>query len=204
VLDLSGGYRGTVRRTGLLWVNPLLRRRRVDVRLRHWRSEAMPAADHDGMPLRAVVLVVWRMRDTARAVLGVEDHERYLRECVEAALARVPLEPAGGSRGGVTAAGEALTRLVVEEAAPVGVEVFSVRPLRVEYAPEVADAVHRRRTTRLDARRRAGLLDSVVDSVEDAMSRLTARGLVGADDDERKALVRELTVAFCSGRGEPS
>ncbi|MER6732848.1 SPFH domain-containing protein [Streptomyces puniciscabiei] len=204
VLDLSGGYRGTVRRTGLLWVNPLLRRRRVDVRLRHWRSEAMPAADHDGMPLRVVVLVVWRMRDTARAVLGVEDHEAYLRQCVEAALARVPVEPAGGTRGGVTAAGEALTRLVAEEAAPAGVEVFSVRPLRVEYAPEVADAVRRRRITRLDARQRAGLLDSVVDSVEDAMSRLTARGLVGSDDDERKALVRDLTVAFCSGRGEPS
>ncbi|WP_267888640.1 SPFH domain-containing protein, partial [Streptomyces puniciscabiei] len=204
VLDLSGGYRGTVRRTGLFWVNPLLRRRRVDVRLRHWRSEAMPAADREGMPLRVVVLVVWRMRDTARAVLGVEDHERYLRECVEAALARVPVEPAGGTRGGVTAAGEALTRLVVEEAAPVGVEVFSVRPLLVEYAPEVAAAVHRRRIARLDARQRAGMLDSVVDFVEDTMSRLTARGLVGADDYERKALVRDLTVAFFSGRGEPS
>lgn len=131
VLALFGRYRGTVRRTGLLWVNPLLRRRVVDVRLRHWRSEAMPAADPDGTALRVVVLVVWRARDTARAVLGVEDHERYVRECVEAALARVPVEPAGGARSGVTAAGDALTRLVAEETAPVGVEVFSVRPLRV-------------------------------------------------------------------------
>ncbi|MEU2713388.1 SPFH domain-containing protein [Streptomyces sp. NPDC007205] len=203
VLGMFGGYRGTVRRTGLLWVNPLLPRRRVDVRLRHWRSEAMPAADPDGMALRVAVLVVWRVRDTARAALGVEDHEKYLRECVEAALARVPVEPAGGTRGGVTAAGDALTRLVAEETAPVGVEVFSVQPIRVEYAPEVAAAMHRRRIAALDARQRAGLLSSVVDSVEDTVTRLTVRGLVELDDYERKALVRDLTVAFCSGRGEP-
>ncbi|MFI0190177.1 SPFH domain-containing protein [Streptomyces sp. NPDC017082] len=203
VLGLFGRYRGTVRRTGLLWVNPLVPRRRVDVRLRHWRSETMPATDPDGLALRVVVLVVWRVRDTARALLGVDDHETYLRECVEAALARVPVEPAGGTRGGTTAAGDALTRLVAEETAPVGVEVFSVQPVRVEYAPEVAAAVHRRRIAALDARQRASMLGSVVDSVEDTVTRLTVRGLVELDDYERKVLVRDLTVAFCSGRGEP-
>lgn len=204
VLGRFGRYRGTVRRTGLLWVNPLLPRHRVDVRLRHWRSQEMPAADPDGLPLRVVVLVVWRMRDTARALLGIEDHETYLRECVEAALARVPVEPADGTGGEVPAAGDVLTRLVAEETAPVGLEVFSVQPLRVEYAPEVADAVHRRRITQLDARQRAGMLDSVLDSVEETVNRLTARGLAELDDYERKVLVRDLTVAFCAGRGEPS
>ncbi|GGW36156.1 membrane protein [Streptomyces lucensis JCM 4490] len=203
VLGLFGRYRGTVRRTGLLWVNPLVLRRRVDVRLRHWRSEAMAATDPDGMALRVVVMVVWRVRDTARALLGIEDHETYLRECVEAALARVPVEPAGGTRGGVTAAGDALTRLVAEEAGGVGVEVFSVQPVRVEYAPEVAAVMNRRRIAALDARQRASMLSSVVDSVEDTVTRLTVRGLVELDDYERKVLVRDLTVAFCSGRAEP-
>ncbi|MGV9357067.1 SPFH domain-containing protein [Streptomyces misionensis] len=202
VVGLFGRYRGTVRRTGLLWVNPLLRRRRVDVRLRHWRSEAMPAADPGGLAVRVVVLVVWRVRDTARAVLGLEDHERYLRECVEAALARVPVEPAVGSRGGPAVAGEALTRLVAAETAPAGLEVFSVRPLRAEYAPQIADAMQRRRIAALEARQRASMLSSVVDSVEDTVTRLTTRGLVELDDSERKVLVRDLTVAFCAGRGE--
>ncbi|MFI6852698.1 SPFH domain-containing protein [Streptomyces sp. NPDC050416] len=202
VLDLFGRYRGTVRRSGLLWVNPLLLRRRVDVRLRHWRSEPVPAADASGVALRVVVLVVWRMRDTARATLGVEDHETYLRECVEAALARVPVEMPGGARGATDAAAEALTRLVAADAAPVGLEVFSVQPLRVEYAPEVAAAMHRRRIAALDAQHRASVLTSVVDSVEDTVTRLTMRGLVELDDYERKALVKDLTVAFCAGRGE--
>ncbi|CAM5732832.1 SPFH domain-containing protein OS=Streptomyces alboniger OX=132473 GN=CP975_12770 PE=4 SV=1 [Streptomyces alboniger] len=202
VLGLFGRYRGTVRRTGLLWVNPLLLRRRVDVRLRHWRSEEMSAADASGVALRVAVLVVWRVQDTARATLGVEDHEAYLRECVEAALARVPVETPGSGRGSVDAAGEALTRLVAGDTAPLGIEVFSVRPSRVEYAPEVAAAMHRRRIAALDAQRRATVLTSVVDSVEDTVTRLTMRGLVELDDCERKALVKDLTVAFCVGRGE--
>ncbi|MFJ8195430.1 SPFH domain-containing protein [Streptomyces sp. NPDC096152] len=138
VLGLFGRYRGTVRRTGLLWVNPLVSRRRVDVRLRHWRSEPMQAADPDGLALRVAVLVVWRVRDTARAVLGVDDHETYLRACVEVALARVPVEPPGTGRGPTEAAEGVLTRLVARETAPVGLEVFSVRPARVEWAPEAA------------------------------------------------------------------
>ncbi|MFI1000736.1 SPFH domain-containing protein [Streptomyces galbus] len=201
VLGLFGRYRGTVRRTGLLWVNPLLRRRRVDVRLRHWRSEPMQAADGSGVPLRVVVLVVWRVRDTARAALGVDDHETYLRACVEAAVVRVPVEGPGPGRGSVEAAGERLTRLVARDAQAVGLEVFSVRPVRVEYAPEVAAAMHRRRIAALDAQQRASVLTSVVDSVEDTVTRLTVRGLVELDDYERKALVKDLTVAFCSGRG---
>ncbi len=39
VLSLFGRYRGTVRRTGLMWISPLMPRRRIDVRLRHWRSD---------------------------------------------------------------------------------------------------------------------------------------------------------------------
>ncbi|WP_217144027.1 SPFH domain-containing protein [Streptomyces sp. AC627_RSS907] len=203
VLGLFGRYRGTVRRTGLMWVNPLLLRRRVDVRLRHWRSEPMPAADGNGVALRVVTLVVWRVRETARATLGIEDHETYLRECVEAALARVPVEPLGTVRSAADVAGETLTRLVAADVAPVGLEVFSVRPVRVEYAPEVAAAMHRRRIAALDAAQRASVLTSVVDSVEDTVTRLTMRGLVELDDYERKVLVKDLTVAFCAGRGDP-
>ncbi|CAL9526039.1 SPFH domain-containing protein [Streptomyces sp. enrichment culture] len=202
VLGLFGRYRGTVRRTGLLWVNPLLLRRRVDVRLRHWRSEPMPAADRGGVALRVVVTVVWRVRDTARATLGVEDHETYLRECVEAALLRLPAEAPGAGQAVMDALRDALTRQVAADTAPVGLEVFAVRPVRVEYAPEVAAAMHRRRMAALDARHRASVLSSVVDSVEDTVTRLTVRGLVELDDYERKALVKDLTVAFCAGRGE--
>ncbi|MFG3345555.1 SPFH domain-containing protein [Streptomyces sp. NPDC048018] len=210
VLTLFGEYRGTVRRTGLLWVSPLLLRRRVDVRLRHWRSEPLPAVDAKGTALDVVVLVVWRIRDTVRAVLGVDRHEEYLREQVEAAMARVLSQlPADAFHEDAPtlrdseAVGEALTRLLSAECAPVGIDVFSVQPTRIEYAPEVAAAMQRRRIAAIDAKHRDSVLTSVVDAVDDVVHRLTSRGLVELDDYERKALVKDLTVAFYTGRTAP-
>ncbi|MEU9980130.1 SPFH domain-containing protein [Streptomyces sp. NPDC050856] len=218
VLTLCGDYRGTVRRTGLVWVSPLLLRRRVDVRLRHWRSEPLPAVDAQGTALRVVVLVVWRVMDTVRAALGVADHERYLREQVEAVMARVlsrlpadpPPVPGGGSPvredapmtlRDAEAVGEELTRMLSAECAPIGIEVFSAQPTRIEYAPEIAAAMRRRRIAAIDAQHRDTVLGSVVDAVDDMVHRLTSRGLVELDDYDRKALVKDLTVAFYTGRG---
>ncbi|MFD7107814.1 SPFH domain-containing protein [Streptomyces celluloflavus] len=215
VLSLFGRYRGSVRRTGLLWISPMLLRRRVDVRLRHWRSEPMPAVDADGAQLRAVVMVVWRVKDTARALLAVEDHADYLREQVEAAMARVlsqapadafhePVRPGPATTPTLRdaeAVGDALTRMLSADCRPVGIEVFSAQPTRIEYAPEVAGAMQRRQIAAIDAKHRDSVLTSVVDAVDDTVRRLTTRGLVELDDYERKALVKDLTVAFYTARG---
>ncbi|GAA2959491.1 MULTISPECIES: SPFH domain-containing protein [Streptomyces] len=211
VLTLFGDYRGSVRRTGLLWVSPLLRRRRMDVRLRHWRSEPLPAVDASGTALRVVVLVVWRVEDTARAALGIADHERYLRDQVEAALARVLSQlPADAfheeartrTLRDAEAVGDALTRLLKADCLPAGIDVYSAQPTGIEYAPEVAAAMHRRRVAAIDARHRDSVLTSVVDAVDDTVHRLTGRGIVALDDYEHKALVRDLTVAFYAGHCE--
>ncbi|MFD5063578.1 MULTISPECIES: SPFH domain-containing protein [unclassified Streptomyces] len=207
VLTLFGEYRGSVRRTGLVWTSPLLLRRRVDVRLRHWRSEPLPAVDANGTALRVVVLVVWRIKDTVRATFGVTDHEDYLREQVVSAIARVLSQlPADAfhedahTLRNAEAVGDALTLTLKAECEPVGIEVYSAQPTGIEYAPEVAASMQRRRIAAIDAQHRDSVLTSVVDAVDDTVSRLTARGLVTLDDYERKALVKDLTVAFYTGR----
>ncbi|MFD9337703.1 SPFH domain-containing protein [Streptomyces sp. NPDC060028] len=209
VLTLFGRYRGTVRRTGLTWVSPLLLRRRVDVRLRHWRSDPMPAVDSGGLALQVVVQVVWQVKDTARATLAVADHTEYLAEQVESAMARVLSQlPADAfhedapTLRDAEAVGDALTRMLAAETEAVGVEVYSAQPTRIEYAPEVAEAMRRRRVAAIDAKHRDTVLTSVVDAVDDTVHRLTSRGLVELDDYERKALVKDLTVAFYTGRAE--
>ncbi|MEU0391331.1 SPFH domain-containing protein [Streptomyces sp. NPDC006208] len=204
VLTLCGDYQGSVRRTGLVWVSPLVLRRRIDVRLRHWRSEPIAAVDGQGTALRVAVLVVWRVTDTARATLGVENHEQYLGEQVEASLTRVlshlPPEGTVSTLRNADAFGDALTRMLAAECAPVGLEVFSAQPTSIEYEPEVAAALQRERIAAIDAQHRDTVLTSVVDAVDDTVGRLTQRGLVELDDYERKALVKDLTVAFYTGR----
>nr|WP_306326107.1 SPFH domain-containing protein [Streptomyces venezuelae] len=211
VLSLFGRYRGSVRRTGLVWISPFVLRRRIDVRLRHWRSEPIAVVDAEGSALRVVVLVVWSVRDTARALLAVDDHLGYLREQVEAAAARVLSQlPADAFRGDTPtlrdaeAVGDALTRMLAAECRPVGVAVFSAQPTRIEYAPEVAAAMRRRQVAALDAKHRDSVLTGVIDAVDDTVTRLTSRGLVELDDFERQALVKDLTVAFYTRSGGPA
>ncbi|MFF7212405.1 SPFH domain-containing protein [Streptomyces sp. NPDC008238] len=207
MLSRHGAYRGTVRRTGLLWFSPLLVRRRVDTSLRHWRSSPIEVTDANGTPLLATVLVVWRVRDTARAAFTVHDHVRYLREQVEAAVARCASRlPADDFRGpGPTLRdtdrlADDLTRILVEDLRPVGVEVFSAQPVHVGYAPSVAAAMRRAHVAALDARHRRAALDDALNAVGETVRGLLDRGLVDLDDYERKALVRDLTVAYCAAR----
>ncbi|WP_329565668.1 SPFH domain-containing protein [Kitasatospora sp. NBC_01266] len=211
VLSRWGRYRGTVRRAGLLWVNPLVRRRRVDVRLRHWRSEPVQATDRTGTPIVVRLLVVWRIKDTARAVFAVRDHEDYLREQIHAVLTRtasiLPCDsnaaPGPALRDGQWFADE-LTRALAAEAAPAGLEVFSVQPLALEYAPEVAESMRRRRLADLDAGLRTVLVDDAVEAAALAVRRLERATTQELDQAARSALMEQLLVAFVAPAGVPS
>ncbi|MGW3038587.1 SPFH domain-containing protein [Kitasatospora sp. NPDC001159] len=208
VLTRWGRYRGTVRRTGLVWVNPLLRRRLVDVRLRHWRSELVKAVDRTGTPIVVRLLIVWRVRDTARATLAIEDHERYLREQVQAVLTRtastLPCDsnaaPGPALRDGHWFADE-MTRALAAEAAPAGLEVYSAQPLALDYAPEVAESMRRRRLADLDAGLRTVLVDDAVEAAALAVRRLERATAHELDEAARSALMEQLLVAFVAPPG---
>ncbi|MFE2721957.1 SPFH domain-containing protein [Kitasatospora sp. NPDC059327] len=208
VLSRWGRYRGTVRRTGLVWVNPLLRRRRVDVRLRHWRSEPVKVVDRTGTPIVVRLLIVWRVKDTARALLAIEDHENYLREQVQAVLTRtasmLPCDsnaaPGPALRDGQWFADE-LTRSLAAEVAPAGLEVYSAQPLALDYAPEVAESMRRRRLADLDAGLRTVLVDDAVEAAALAVRRLERATAHELDEAARSALMEQLLVAFVAPAG---
>ncbi|GJF29137.1 hypothetical protein KNE206_18370 [Kitasatospora sp. NE20-6] len=208
VLTRWGRYRGTVRRAGLLWVNPLVRRRRVDIRLRHWRSDPVTVTDRTGTPIVVRLLVVWRVRDTARAVLSVAEHEAYLREQIHAVLSRtasrLPCDsnsgPGPALRDGPWFADE-LSRALAAEAHAAGLEVYSAQPLALEYAPEVAESMRRRRLADLDAGLRTVLVDDAVEAAALAVRRLERATAHELDEAARSALMEHLLVAFVAPAG---
>ncbi|MFJ3903648.1 SPFH domain-containing protein [Streptomyces sp. NPDC090025] len=207
VLHNGGSYHGTLRRTGLWWASPLRRRRTVDVRFRHWRSRIEAVADRDGTPLDVVLLVVWHMGNTTRALYAVNDHEAYVKERVEAVTARLvsslPCDPVREGepslRDGGRLAGE-LTRTLHAELRPAGIDVYSVQIARLDYAASVAEPMLRRRLAALEARHRESTLDEVVEAVDATVRRLTAEDGATWSARERQTFVRELTVAFYSAR----
>ncbi|MBB5121761.1 hypothetical protein AF335_08925 [Streptomyces eurocidicus] len=208
VLSRRRGYRGTVRGTGLVWVSPLLGRHRVDVRLRHWRTDEIHAVDLHGIALRAETLVVWRIRDTARAMFAVVDYEKYLAAVVEAAVVKVmaamPGEACEGDGPSLRDNEELaarLTAVVASECRPVGLEVFYVRPSRVGYAPDMAAAMRQQQLLALDARLRQTVVDNLLNTVEDTVEGLSRREMASLDARQRSKLMCDLTVAFYAARG---
>ena len=110
VLLLFGQYKGTVKRSGFFWVNPLYSKRRVSLRVRNfetgsstkpettnkegvvtqpkYRTAGRPSKvnDRDGNPIEISAVVVWKVVDTAEALFEVDDFENYGEVQSEAAL----------------------------------------------------------------------------------------------------------------------
>jgi regulator of protease activity HflC (stomatin/prohibitin superfamily) len=207
VLSRWGGYRGTVRRSGLLWVNPLLRRRPIDVRIRHWRSEPISATDSEGSPITAELIIVWQVRDTARARFSVDDHGRHLALSAESVFARtvstLPCDsftsPGPSLRDGQWLGGE-LTRLLGAEMAPVGVAVYSVQAVGLGYRPDFADSMRRRRLAEIDAGTREVVVGDAVETAALTLRQLERHQGIALDAPLRAELTRDLVTAFLSVR----
>jgi regulator of protease activity HflC (stomatin/prohibitin superfamily) len=77
---------GSLRETGLWWVNPFSVRKRVSLRVRNFESAKLKVNDHDGNPIEIAAIVVWRVVETAEAVFEVDDYENYVKVQSEAAV----------------------------------------------------------------------------------------------------------------------
>src|SRR5439155_26602311 len=72
VLQLFGRYQGTLRRTGLRFVNPFTSRRRVSTRIRNHETAVLKVNELGGSPIEIAAVVVWQVQDPARAVFEAD------------------------------------------------------------------------------------------------------------------------------------
>src|SRR6202451_3405308 len=59
VVQLFGQYRGTIRKSGLQWVNPFTDRIKVSTRIRNQESAQAKVNDADGNPIEIAAVGVW-------------------------------------------------------------------------------------------------------------------------------------------------
>ncbi len=110
VLLFFGDYRGSLKDSGFFWVNPFFSKKKVSLRVRNFetgsviiqeqkdgagkviqrksRSAGRPSKvnDRDGNPVDISAVVVWRVVETAEALLEVDDYEDYVAIQSESAL----------------------------------------------------------------------------------------------------------------------
>ena len=208
LLMLFGAYRGTDYSTGLRWANPFLNKTKVSLRLRNFNSEKLKVNDKRGNPIEIAAAVVWRVSDTARAVLDIDHYEQYVPIQAESALRHLANEYSydhideADSTLTLRAGGDEiigrLKRELQERFEKAGLRVEDARLTHLAYAPEIAGAMLRRQQAEAVISARKQIVLGAVSMVEMALNGLTERGVVELDSERRAAMVSNLLVVLCA------
>jgi regulator of protease activity HflC (stomatin/prohibitin superfamily) len=205
---LFGSYRGTDYSTGLRWANPFMNKMKVSTRLRNFNSEKLKVNDKRGNPIEIAAAVVWRIKDTARAILDIDNVNAYVPVQAESALRHLANEYSYDThdddqveltiRGGGDEIVIRLKRELQERFEKAGLHVEDARITHLAYAPEIAGAMLRRQQAEAVIGARKQIVLGAVSMVEMALKGLTERGVVELDDERRAAMVSNLLVVLCA------
>jgi regulator of protease activity HflC (stomatin/prohibitin superfamily) len=208
LLMLFGEYRGTDYTTGLRWANPFMNKSKVSLRLRNFNSEKLKVNDKRGNPIEIAAAVVWKVTDTARAVLDIDHYEQYVPIQAEAALRHLANQYAYDHvddeseeltlRAGGDVIIAKLKQELQERFEKAGLSVEDARLTHLAYAPEIAGAMLRRQQAEAVIGARKQIVAGAVGMVEMALSSLTERGVVDLDPERRAAMVSNLLVVLCA------
>jgi regulator of protease activity HflC (stomatin/prohibitin superfamily) len=206
VVQLFGRYRGTIRDSGLQWVNPFTRRIAVSTRIRNQESAQAKVNDAEGNPIEIAAVVVWQVADTARAIYSVDDYTQFVTIQTETAVRHIASSyPYTSRREGELSlrdnADEITGRLSAEISARVasaGVHIIESRLTRLSYAPEIAQAMLRQQQASAVVGARQRIVEGAVGMVQLALQRLQEEDVVELDEERKASMVSNLLVVLCS------
>ena len=206
VVQLFGRYRGTIRESGLQWVNPFTERIKVSTRIRNQESAQAKVNDADGNPIEIAAVVVWQVRDTANAVYSVDDYVQFVAIQTETAVRHIassyPYDNRGSGALSLRDNAEEITQRLsaelMDRVKPAGVEIIESRLTRLSYAAEIAQAMLRTQQASAVVGARQVIVEGAVGMVRMALERLEQEGVVELDEERKAAMVSNLLVVLCS------
>lgn len=220
VMTFFGKYVGTCRKVGFFWVNPFISRRKLSLRVRNMDIEPIKVNDLVGNPVMIGMVLVWKIKDTYRAVFDIDTQslgtggvnnaslERFVRIQSDAALREVashyPYDAPDGSEGLLTLRGggddinELLEHKINERLRIAGMEVVEARLNYLAYAPEIAAVMLRRQQAAAIISAREKIVEGAVSMVRMAIEKIEDEKIADFDPARRAAMVSNLLVVLCS------
>jgi regulator of protease activity HflC (stomatin/prohibitin superfamily) len=206
VVQLFGRYRGTIRDSGLKWVNPFTERIVVSTRIRNQESAQAKVNDADGNPIEIAAVIVWQVQDTAQATYSVDAYTQFVAIQTETAVRHIagsyPYDNRGSGalslRDNAEEITERLSAELQDRVRPAGVHIIESRLTRLSYAPEIAQAMLRQQQASAVVGARQRIVEGAVGMVKLALERLEDEGVVELDEERKAAMVSNLLVVLCS------
>ncbi len=207
ITTFLGTYMGTMKKSGLRWVNPFYSKQKISLRARNLNGQALKVNDKSGNPIEIAAVVVWQVDDTARATFDVDDYGLFVNIQSEAAVRKLASSYAYDHgeddhadvtlRDSTGLINEYLEQELNARLARAGVIVTEARISHLAYAPEIAQAMLQRQQAAAMIAARRQIVDGAVGMVEMALQRLETKGTVTLDADRRAALVSNLLIVLC-------
>ncbi|MDE5749972.1 MAG: SPFH domain-containing protein, partial [Duncaniella sp.] len=224
VMIFFGSYRGTCRRVGFYWVNPFMSVRRMSLRIRNMDIEPIKVNDKTGNPVMIGMVLVWKVRDTYRAVFDIDAKPQGSAAAADSAQASAlqsfvliqsdaALREVAGHyaydnentdgdeitlRGGSDEIVELLEHKLNERLAMAGIEVVEARINYLAYAPEIAAVMLRRQQASAIITAREKIVEGAVSMVKMALNQLREEDVVELDEERKAAMVSNLLVVLCA------
>lgn len=224
VMIFFGKYKGTCRKTGYFWVNPFMSRKKLSLRIRNMDIEPIKVNDKVGNPVLIGMVLVWKIKDTYKAVFDIDTQgagnmgvsnaalEKFVRIQSDAALREVTGQFAYDEteahskeltlRSGGEEINDILEQKLNERLALAGMEVVEARLNYLAYAPEIAAVMLRRQQASAIITAREKIVEGAVSMVKMALDQLKNEGVVELDEERKAAMVSNLLVVLCAD--EPS
>jgi regulator of protease activity HflC (stomatin/prohibitin superfamily) len=153
-------------------------------------------------------VIVWQVKETAKALFEVDDFKAYVILQSEAAVrslaGKYSYDDFGDEhdkitlRGGGQVINDELEKELVERLDLAGIHVIEARISHLAYAPEIAGAMLQRQQASAIVAARTKIVDGAVGMVEMALQRLAEKEVVHLDNDRKAAMVSNLMVVLCS------
>lgn len=209
VLQLFGGYIGTVKQPGLRWANPFFTKKRVSQRIRNFESARLKVNDTDGNPIEIAAVIVWKVIDTAEALFEVDNYDNYVHVQSESALRNLAtsytydahIEGQLSLRGNTAEIADHLRTELQERLTKAGVEILESRISHLAYAPEIASAMLQRQQAGAVVAARARIVEGAVGMVQMALDKLARDKVVDLDEERKAQMVSNLLVVLCGHSG---
>lgn len=210
VLTLFGAYEGTVKANGFFWVNPLMSKQKISLRVRNFENKPLKVNDKIGNPVMVGTIVVWQVEDTFKSTFDVQDYENFVHLQTDAAVRKMagkyPYDDFEAEeaeitlRSGVEEVNHSLEEEIADRLKHAGIKVIEARISHLAYASEIASAMlQRQQATAIVAARRK-IVDGAVGMVEMALEDLKVKGIIDFEDEKKAAMVSNLMVVLCSDK----
>lgn len=215
VLVLFGKYVGTLKKTGFHWVNPFSQPYAgnsfgaVSLKARTLDNGKQKINDAQGNPIDVGIIVVWEVKDTAKAIFNVEDYPRFLSAQADCALRNIvrmypydaPDEANVQSlRGDSAEISDKLKTEIQKSVTAAGINVIDARITHLAYSTEIAVAMLQRQQAHavIDAKR--AIVDGAVGMVEMALDKLSQNEHIHLDEATKANMVNNLLVVLCANK----